>query len=82
MGCCFGRNTSDIEIASTTNAAVTSKLGKHGENVKIQVDPASGYFLVKGRGSAVGTCVLECDSAYWEVKIGDNPNGVCVGIKR
>lgn len=79
--CCKSRkNVEEIELSSATNVTVTCKCGLCGNNVKMKKDE-TGY-KIEGKGTAIGSCALECDTGYWEVKIGNNPKGVCVGVKR
>jgi hypothetical protein len=85
MGCCCSkRNREDdsIPLSNIPNTCVTSKVGKVGSNVRVTPVSSNGSFLISGNGTAVGSCILECDSAYWEVKIGDKPEGLCIGVKR
>ncbi len=88
MGCCFSRGKSaadednDVELSNTTNVAVTCKCGQFGSGVKSTVDPSNNYLKVEGNGTLIGSCPLDCDTAYWEVKVGDNPPGLRVGVRR
>jgi hypothetical protein len=89
MGCLLSifRRKSDedevvIELGSATNAAVTCKCGAFGPNVKAITDSATNNISIEGSGIALGSCPLDCDTAYWEVKIGPNPANICLGVKR
>jgi hypothetical protein len=85
MGGCCSRNDTDndtIEMSSSMNVAVTCKSGLYGNNVKVSTDPSTNFYSVSGQGTALGSCVLDCDTAYWEIRIGNKPECVCVGIKR
>ena len=82
MGCCCSRSSEEVVESTSINSSVSSRIGKHGVDVKISSNPTANSFIVKGSGTAIGSCILECDSAYWEVKIGENPQGVRLGIKR
>lgn len=84
-GCCSKSSVDEDAVAlntNSTNTAVTCKVGKHGEHINVKADSANNYYTISGKGTAVGSCFLECDTAYWEVRVGDNPSNVCVGIKR
>jgi hypothetical protein len=39
-------------------------------------------FHIRGEGTVVGSCSLDCDTACWEVKLGENPENIRMGIKR
>jgi hypothetical protein len=89
MGCLFSifrrkREEDDvtIELGSATNAAVTCKCGVYGPQIKTVVDPVTHITRVEGSGTALGSCALDCDTGYWEVKLGANPAGVTIGVKR
>lgn len=87
MGCCFSKKsaTEDDKVAlkaNETHGNVTSKIGKHGDEIKIEHIQSNNFYSIRGKGTAVGSCFLECDTAYWEVRINDNPSGICIGIKR
>lgn len=84
---CFKTNrTEDVAIELQTNVMqgtndnVTCKSGNHGENIKITLE--NGIYNVTGNGIALGSCPLDCDSGYWEVRVGNNPLGVLIGLKR
>lgn len=85
MGCCCSKKNiddSDVELNQTTNVTVTCKCGLYGKDVKTKTNPSNNFLRVEGNGTALGSCPLDCDTAYWEVKIGDNPSDVRVGVKR
>lgn len=89
MGCCCGKSSttdSQVEvISSETNAIVCPKIGKHGSKISVQFDSSKKYYSLtsKGAGIALGSCHLDCDTGYWEVKIGETgSSGVLVGVKR
>lgn len=89
MGACFGclkkKDAEEtVEVSSNQNpvASVTCKIGLKGPSVKISLDSASNIYSVSGNGTAIGSCSLDCDTAYWEVIVGPNPAGVKIGIKR
>ena len=88
MCCCckkspMSADNSSVELSSTaTNSSVMCKCGLYGNDVHVSTDPKTSFVTVKGKGIALGSSTLDCDTAYWEVRIGPNPEGVKVGIKR
>jgi hypothetical protein len=89
MGACFGclekgDSDADNEYVETTSpvASVTCKIGLKGPGVTTSLDSASNIYTLAGSGMAIGTCSLDCDTAYWEVVAGTNPAGLKIGIKR
>lgn len=80
-GCCTKRKAEDTDILETvTNTAMTSKLGKHSKSIKSTLN--NTIFTLSGNGIALGSCMLDCDMAYWEVKINTKPENIKIGIKR
>jgi len=84
---CFKSNrTEDIAIELQTNVIqgtndnVTCKSGNHGEKIKIILE--NGIYNISGSGIALGSCPLDCDTGYWEIRVGNNPLGVLIGLKR
>ena len=90
LGCCCccgkGRRAAaeddTIELSSVTNAAVTLKSGAKGEAVVVAPSPDGSSYCVSGRGTVLGSCVLDCDVGMWEVRIGKGAAGVRVGVRR
>lgn len=84
--CCFKSRANDrkdeAELSNKTNPDVICKQGLYGNDVHLTVDHSNNYIKVAGKGIALGSSTLDCDTAYWEVRIGKNPMGVKVGIKR
>jgi len=64
------------------NATTMCRAGLHGCDVSLNVDSVTNFIAVKGKGIALGSCSLDCDTAYWEVRVGSQPTGLCVGVKR
>jgi hypothetical protein len=58
------------------------KAGVCGANVQVATNPENNFVAVTGEGVALGSCALDCDTAFWEIRIGENPIGVKVGVKR
>lgn len=57
------------------------RAGLHANEITLAVNTANNYVTVKGQGIALGSCSLDCDTAYWEVRVG-SPQGLRVGVKR
>lgn len=71
-----------IEFSTTMNAAVTCKLGLKGDAIKVGQNISTSSYTISGSGTAIGSCALDCDVAYWEVRVGKQPENVRIGIKR
>jgi len=83
MGCCAARYESeDIEMVEGTNDAVCCRGGPCGDQVEVSQIGDSCSYNVTGSGTLVGSCCLDCDTAMWEVKIGKNPSGIAIGVKK
>lgn len=85
MGCCLslgGSRASEIEMdtSATMNSALTCKLGARGDNISVSL--GENRFNVSGRGVALGSCPLDCDTARWEVVVGKNSQDLQIGVKR
>lgn len=37
---------------------------------------------MSGNGTVIGSCPLDCDTGYWECVVGEDPDGLQLGIKR
>ena len=83
MGCCSSKedDLEVVELNTTTNAAVQCKVGKCGAKVKVRQNEAGDY-LVSGEGTMIGSCGLDCDIAYWEIKVVKGAADVNIGLKR
>jgi len=82
MGCCSSREEEvTIELNTTQNAAVVCRGGKVGTNVKMNQND-KGDWQVKGKGTMLGSCCLDCDTAYWEVKVVQGAANVDIGLKK
>ena len=93
MGCCCSssnKKDSNAEVKAElqlnpikNNEAVSCKNGLCGSYVKFAYNEEKKTYDVEGTGTALGSCALDCDVAYFEVRIGNlNPQGVKVGLKR
>lgn len=83
MGCCAARYESeDIEMIEGTNDSVCCKSGPKGDNVTVSQLGDSCAYAVSGSGTIVGSCCLDCDTAMWEVRVGKNPSGIAIGVKK
>lgn len=81
--CCAKRDQPDeIELLATTSDAVCCKSGLKGDNVTVTPLPDSCAYSVSGSGTFIGSCCLDCDTAMWEVKVGKNPSGLSIGVKK
>ena len=75
----------EIELSrksGLTNSAVMCKAGLHGSNITLSTDPTNNFVTVTGKGIALGSATLDCDTGFWEIRIGTNPSDVCVGVKK
>lgn len=83
MGCCFTKpkRAEEHELSSSTNAAVTCKSGPAGDRVSVHHNDVNNSYDVKGHGTYLGSCALDCDCARWEVVVED-PTAVTIGVKR
>lgn len=90
MGACFGcfkkeKGTDDtVEDTPTANpvSSVTCKIGLKGSSINMSLDSSTNIYSISGSGLAIGSCALDCDTAYWEVVVGAIPAGLKIGIKR
>jgi hypothetical protein len=85
MGCCFSLKDRQDEVellGNATNDAVCCKSGAKGEHVVVNQIGQSNSYKVEGTGTLIGSCCLDCDTAMWEVRVGKNPSGVKIGVKR
>jgi hypothetical protein len=86
--CCCCRSSKapssddDIELETMHNKTTMCRAGLHGNEVSLAIDNGNNYVTVKGVGIALGSCSLDCDTAYWEVRVGSQPQGLRVGVKR
>mmetsp|Transcript_16923 Transcript_16923/g.25522 ORF Transcript_16923/g.25522 Transcript_16923/m.25522 type:complete len:201 (+) Transcript_16923:132-734(+) len=88
MGSClsavFGKGSKGETnvLETTTNAATTCKLGLKSNNITAGLNRDTNTYSLSGKGSAIGSCALDCDTAFWEVHVGKNPAGLKIGVKR
>lgn len=84
MGCCCAsrRKPDEIELLASTNDAVCCKSGLKGDNVTATQLPDACAYSISGSGTFIGSCCLDCDTAMWEVKVGKNPEGLRIGLKK
>jgi hypothetical protein len=70
-----------MEIIETNSCMCKS--GKQGNGVVVSPkQQEDGTFRVSGTGSMIGSCALDCDTAYWEVIISKNPSECKLGVKK
>jgi hypothetical protein len=72
----------EITLTTTTNVACMVKLGSKGSQIKSKLNNETNTYSIEGRGTAIGSCTLDCDVGYWEVHVGKNPNGLKIGVVR
>lgn len=88
MCCCCKSKNDDFESEITlgpikNNEAVSCKDGARSGKIKFAFNNEKKTYNVEGTGTAIGSCALDCDVAYFEVRIGSqNPAGTRVGLKR
>ena len=85
LACLKAQKTSknDVELSNTVNAIhTTCKLGLKSDNIKATYDKDTNSYTLEGKGTALGSCSLDCDTAFWEVRVGKNPQGLRIGVKR
>eukprot|EP01041_Mallomonas_annulata_P003620 gene3620-7201_t len=90
MGACLeclkkkggGDGDNEVELSTATNQAVTCKRGLVGKDIKITENATRKSYLLEGAGTMLGSCTLDCDTAFWEVIVGKNPQGVKIGVRR
>ena len=84
--CCGTRGGSSeddgVEMENVHNITTMCRSGLHGPEIALTVANSNNFITVKGKGTALGSCSLDCDTAFWEVRVGNQPQGVCVGVKR
>jgi hypothetical protein len=84
MGGCCSSSEDDVEVVelnNVTNAAVQCQGGKCGSNIKMSRSEG-GDFKVSGSGVMLGSCCLDCDIAYWEIKVLKGGASVNIGLKK
>mmetsp|Transcript_94245 Transcript_94245/g.184784 ORF Transcript_94245/g.184784 Transcript_94245/m.184784 type:complete len:195 (-) Transcript_94245:56-640(-) len=83
MGCCASRKDDDnIELLEGANESVCCRNGQKGPDIDAEAIPGSASYKVAGTGTMLGSCCLDCDTAMWEVKVGKNPEGLKIGVKK
>jgi hypothetical protein len=89
MGACLAcfkatkTSKNDVEMSSVANALhTTCKLGLKADTIKVAHNKETNTYTLEGKGTAIGSCSLDCDTAFWEVRVGKNPAGVRIGVKR
>ena len=90
MGPCLGKakkggDNGVIEHSSVTNDnfhKTGAKVGQSGANTKVAMNTSTNCYSISGDGTVLGSCHLDCDTGYWEVVVGKNPEGLNIGVKR
>ena len=82
--CCSKRREYDEDDDEIELSANNCKIGLISEGMTITPKRTNeeGAYVVNGKGIAMGSCPLECDTAYWEVMLGKNPENVKIGVVR
>jgi len=86
--CCASRYTYDSDEedgVETTEVVVNVNLCKAGpasDGLSVVEKDEGGVYSASGKGVIIGSCALECDTAYWEVVIGAEPSSVAIGVIR
>lgn len=82
MGCCPSSDEEVVvELNDVTNAAVQCNAGMAGKNTLVKRTEAGDYHI-SGQGTMVGSCSLDCDIAFWEVKLLREADSVQVGLAK
>jgi len=85
--CCLKRrgaltdDVEEIELQNATNKEVICRGGLTGKDVSMVLDGGC-YKVSGGAGTALGSCALDCDTAFWQVRVGNKPEKICIGVKR
>jgi hypothetical protein len=89
--CCFKGGSApeeDVEISVVQNDLVRCRMGACAPTVKVKsvqgVQGAMSAFAIEGSGTALGSCPIDCDTGYFEVKLGGaaSSDNIKVGVKR
>lgn len=76
----------EIVLSTTMNNNVAMacmvKLGPKGSKIKYKLNSNNNTYTVEGSGTVVGSCSLDCDTGYWEIHCGKNPQGIKIGVVR
>jgi len=87
-GCCSRKGEEADEVVvelndTVVNACVQCRAGKHGEGVTVKTTDKGNYHVgAAAGGTLLGSCSLDCDVAYWEVKVVKGGPGVNIGLKK
>ena len=76
---CFGGE--DEEDDQLLADSTTCKVGYTSKKLSITSNDDNSHSIC-GNGIVLGSCALDCDSAYWEVKIKSNAKSVRIGLVR
>lgn len=80
-----GMGSDPLSSDDDQNDSVMCKCGPHADGIVITKELETNTWkleAVSGGGTALGTCPLDCDTAVWQVRLGKNPAGIRVGVKR
>ena len=48
----------------------------------LKAEEKGGVYTTSGKGVLIGSCALECDTAYWEVVVGKDAANLKIGVVR
>lgn len=77
---CFKKKRQESVHNEVVQNVMYCKTGRTGSRM---VATARGDSIqISGTGIFLGSYMLDCDSAYWEVRVKENPKGVRIGLMR
>lgn len=81
ISCCKrgGEDDADDSNCGVSNP-MACRAGKAGRDIKISNQ--NNLIGLSGSGTFLGSMALECDSAYFEVVLKEQPQGLRIGLKR
>lgn len=81
-GCCTKPEDDVIEVTNVMTNNCMCKSGARGPKVNAKLDESKNIISVSGHGVLLGSCPLDGDTAYWEIIVGKNPEGLRIGLKK
>jgi len=76
---CFGGD--DEEDEELLSDSTCCKIGYTSKKISITSNDNNSH-SIKGNGIVLGSCALDCDSAYWEILIKSNASNIQIGLVR
>ena len=87
--CCSKKGSENDEVVielndPVVNTCVQCRAGNHGAGLRVKSTDKGNYNITatEAGGTVLGSCSLDCDVAYWEVKVVKGGNGVNIGLKK